>query len=143
MREEFGDAVDLILDGVPVRSASNPPLWICRLARRFYCVPGGSVSRRSNRLPRDTVLRATSASPRASGTLAAHYAPKIPLVLVSSSNLERAVRDADGSMAVLAHRANPGGIARSLVAESRLPMRELRVTTCMPSLRSFEAPAVH
>jgi L-threonylcarbamoyladenylate synthase len=52
-------------------------------------------------------------APRASGTLAAHYAPRTPVVLVESARLEQRVRDELGagrSLAVLARTPWPGAV---------------------------------
>jgi len=107
VREELGDAVDLILDGGPCEVGIESTIVDLSTGAPVLLRPGRIGVAEIESVAGRTVLRATSASPRASGTLAAHYAPKIPLVLASSSNLERAVRDADGSVAVLAHRVQP------------------------------------
>jgi L-threonylcarbamoyladenylate synthase len=52
-------------------------------------------------------------APRASGTLAAHYAPRTPVVLVEAPRLEQRVRDelhAGRSLAVLARSPWPGAV---------------------------------
>ena len=56
-------------------------------------------------------------APRASGTLAAHYAPATPLVLLDSGALDAALAD-QGRSAVLARRAAPvgAGVASWIVA---------------------------
>jgi L-threonylcarbamoyladenylate synthase len=57
-------------------------------------------------------------APRASGTLAAHYAPRTPVVLVETARLEdrvRAERAAGKSLAVLARSPWPGAL-REVVA---------------------------
>jgi L-threonylcarbamoyladenylate synthase len=107
VREELGDRLDLILDGGPCEVGIESTILDLSTGAPVLLRPGHIGVVEIESVAGRAVLRATSASPRASGTLAAHYAPKIPLVLASSSNLERAVRDANGPVAVLARRVQP------------------------------------
>jgi len=107
VREELADAVDLILDGGPCAVGIESTILDLSTGAPVLLRPGRIGVAEIESVAGRAVLRATSASPRASGTLAAHYAPKIPLVLASPSNLERTVRDADGPVAVLARRIQP------------------------------------
>jgi len=83
------------------------------------------------------VSSATAVSPRASGTLAAHYAPKIPLILASSADLEQTVRQARGPVAVLALRAQAPD---SGAAQWRIAPNDARAYAhdLYAALRSFE-----
>ena len=113
VQQELGDTVDMVLDGgaCPVGiestiidlSAGTP-----RLLR-----PGGIARVELEALLHAAVDLADDGSPRASGTLAAHYAPAARVLLVEADELERAVRQhaADSGLGVLARRPLPSGIA--------------------------------
>ncbi len=105
VREELGDALDLILDGGPCEVGIESTIVDLSTGTPVLLRPGRIGSAEIEAVAGLPVSPATSGSPRASGTLAAHYAPKIPLVLASSGDLERVVREAAGPVAVLARCA--------------------------------------
>ncbi|HUQ29390.1 MAG TPA: L-threonylcarbamoyladenylate synthase [Usitatibacter sp.] len=122
VREEFGDAVP-VLDGgacdVGIEST------IVDLSR------GVPVLLRPGAVTRDdieetlgvTVHDRDEAAPRASGTLAAHYAPRTALVLVTPEGLDREVRSLT-NVAVLAMRQAPrNALATAWIAASPMPER--------------------
>jgi L-threonylcarbamoyladenylate synthase len=104
VRDELGDAVDMVLDGGACEVGIESTIVDLSSGAPVLLRPGRIGAAEIEAVVGRPVLRATSTSPRASGTLAAHYAPKIPLVLAGSSSLERVVRQAAGPVAVLARR---------------------------------------
>ncbi|HXX10856.1 MAG TPA: L-threonylcarbamoyladenylate synthase [Burkholderiales bacterium] len=114
--DELGDTVDLILDGGACEVGIEST--IIDLSR------GTPVLLRSGRISTADIEAATgvkvaqrtSASPRAPGTLAAHYAPRTPLILAAASDFERVIREqaASGRIAVLAFHPQPPNSHASL-----------------------------
>jgi L-threonylcarbamoyladenylate synthase len=107
VRDELGDAVDMVLDGGACEVGIESTIVDLSTGAPVLLRPGRIGAAEIEAVVGRPVSRASSASPRASGMLAAHYAPQIPLVLASSSSLERVVREAVGPVAVLARRAEP------------------------------------
>jgi L-threonylcarbamoyladenylate synthase len=116
VRDELGDAASLILDGgaceVGIEStildlSSGSPILL-----RPGCIGVAEIESVVGR----KVARGSAHSPRASGTLAAHYAPRLPLSLAPTPDLDRVVREyaAVGPVAVLARHPRPRG-SRSTV----------------------------
>jgi L-threonylcarbamoyladenylate synthase len=114
VREELGDALDWILDGGPCEVGIESTIVDLSTGAPVLLRPGRIGAAEIEAVTGLPVSRATSRSPRASGTLAAHYAPTIPLVLAASADLERTVREAAGPVAVLARRAQAPGISAAL-----------------------------
>ncbi len=114
VRDELGGAVDMILDGGACEFGIESTIVDLSTGAPVLLRPGRIGTAEIEAVAGRPVLRATSASPRASGTLVAHYAPKIPLVLASSSSLEQVVRDAAGPIAVLARRVQPADASVAL-----------------------------
>lgn len=112
VRQELGDRVALILDGGPCEVGLEST--ILDLSRDVPVIlrPGAigvdDIARVIGRRPR---LRGEEvqpdAAPRVSGALAAHYAPRTPLELVSAEDIAARVRAGD---AVLARRTAPAGL---------------------------------
>lgn len=116
VRDEFGDALPVIDGGdCPVGIEST----IVDLSRgRPVLLRPGSIGRRAL----EAVLAARleerdAAAPRASGTLAAHYAPRAPLSLVDA----QALASAAGEAAVLAFEPRPAAGARAWIVAPREP----------------------
>jgi L-threonylcarbamoyladenylate synthase len=107
VRDELGDAVDMVLDGGACEVGIESTIVDLSTGAPVLLRPGRIGAAELEAVMGRPVSRASSASPRASGMLAAHYAPQIPLVLANSSSLERVVREAVGPIAVLARRAEP------------------------------------
>ena len=109
VRDELGDRVDLVLDGgaCPVGIEST----IVDLTRGIPVLlrPGRITAQEIEAALHMPMGRGSAASPRAPGTLSAHYAPRIPLRLVSGGMLDAAVREAAARqpVAVLARHARP------------------------------------
>jgi L-threonylcarbamoyladenylate synthase len=100
--DDLGDSVELILDGgaceVGIESTivafgDGEPMLL-----RLGGVPAAEIEHVLGRPPRAPDADA----PRASGTLAAHYAPRTPARILSASALASASMESAGSVAVLA-----------------------------------------
>ena len=122
VRDEFGDAVP-VLDGGACEVGIEST--IVDLSR------GMPVLLRPGAVSRDDIAEALGTAPldrdadapRASGTLAAHYAPRTTLLLVSAAKLDEEVR-ALGNVAVLAMREPPrNALATSWIVASANPHR--------------------
>jgi len=125
VQEELGNAVDVILDGgacdVGIESTIvDLSSGIPRLLR-----PGGIARDELEAVMHAAVGAADSRSPRASGTLAAHYAPAVRMLLIEPEDLERALRDHANAddVAVLARRSQPAGVDVSLWRAGALDAR--------------------
>ena len=109
VREELGDQVDLILDGgaCPVGIEST----IVDLSGNQPAIlrPGHVSAQQVEDALLTQLGLPGSASPRASGTLASHYAPRTPLRLIHPDELELFLRKQVPGVpvAVLARRSRP------------------------------------
>ncbi|HEX7951663.1 MAG TPA: L-threonylcarbamoyladenylate synthase [Burkholderiales bacterium] len=108
VREELGDAVDLVLDGGA--STVGIESTIVDLTRETPAVlrPGHISAQQIA----DTLLVApgewTAGRPRVSGSLESHYAPNLPLKIVPADEIESYVRARSGTpVAVLSRRGRP------------------------------------
>ena len=108
VREELGDAVDLVLDGGPCEVGIEST--IVDLTRDLPAVlrPG----RISAQQIADALLaplgESAAGRPRVSGSLESHYAPGLPLKIVDPDQIEEFVRTRAGTpVAVLARRGRP------------------------------------
>ena len=86
VRQEFGDAVDLILDGGASDVGIESTIVDVSGAAPVLLRPGHISARDIEEAAGVPLAQPTAQSPRAPGTLAAHYAPATPL-LVSESDL--------------------------------------------------------
>jgi L-threonylcarbamoyladenylate synthase len=84
-------AVDCVLDGGRARSASNRRSSMCPARSPRCCGPARSP-RMSSRKRSDARSRPPSDSPRAPGTLAKHYAPQTPLIVMEADLLVELAR---------------------------------------------------
>ncbi|MDR2238934.1 MAG: threonylcarbamoyl-AMP synthase [Zoogloeaceae bacterium] len=146
VREEFGDRAPLVLDGGPCPVGIESTILDLSSGAPRLLRPGAiSAADIARVLGRTPAIAAPHAdAPRASGMLAAHYAPRTPLQQVSSDGLLFALRDAlvaGERVAVLAPTAQaishdlviwkqapaePAGFARALYAS----LRELDALGC-------------
>jgi L-threonylcarbamoyladenylate synthase len=108
VREELGDAVDLVLDGGP--SEVGIESTIVDLTRETPAIlRPGRVSAQQIADALQTQLGETAfGRPRVSGSLESHYAPGLPLKIVHPDEIENYVRArADTPLAVLSRRGRP------------------------------------
>lgn len=110
VRDELGERVDLVLDGGACPVGIESTIVDLSGGTPILLRPGRITPQEIEAVIRVPLGRATAATPRASGTLAAHYAPQVPLRLVSGGMLDAAVREASAlhPVAVLARHARPG-----------------------------------
>jgi L-threonylcarbamoyladenylate synthase len=109
VRDELGESVDLILDGGACEVGIESTILDLSSGAPVLLRPGRIASEEIEALLAQAVARAGAAAPRAAGTLAAHYAPRLPLLLVPADRLE-AVCEEQGALravAVLARRPAP------------------------------------
>lgn len=110
VRAELGDAVDLILDGGPADVGVESTIVDLSGDRPVLLRPGGITPAQLAAVLGAPPDAPHASSPRASGTLPSHYAPRTPLEVVGPDVLEaRAhVRTAEGMrVAVVARRDEP------------------------------------
>ncbi|MDQ2786721.1 MAG: L-threonylcarbamoyladenylate synthase [Chloroflexota bacterium] len=104
---ELGDAVDLILDGGPTDVGVESTIVDLSGDRPTLLRPGGITPAQLALVLGQPLDAAHAASPRASGTLPSHYAPRTPLDVIAPDDLDEYAnqRAAKGShVAVLARR---------------------------------------
>jgi L-threonylcarbamoyladenylate synthase len=105
VRDEFGPSL-LVLDGGPCEVGLESTIVDLSRGHAVLLRPGG--------VPREALARVLgyapaapdAAAPRASGTLAAHYAPRTALSLVSPGEVDV---EGGSDVAVLARRPRPAG----------------------------------
>jgi L-threonylcarbamoyladenylate synthase len=108
--DDLGDAVDLILDGGACEVGIESTIVAFTPAGPMVLRPGGididAIASVLGRMPVATDI----AAPRASGTLASHYAPRTPASLVARDALRAELaqlEERDERVAVLAWSAEP------------------------------------
>jgi L-threonylcarbamoyladenylate synthase len=119
VREEFGDSVDLVLDGGPCEVGIESTIVDVSGAVPRLLRPGRitaeQVAAVLGRLPEGPVSKA--AVPRVSGSLEAHYAPRTRTELVGAEALQAALARHAGGQVALFSFASPGTpVARHLAA---------------------------
>ena len=103
---EFGDAIALILDGGPCRHGIESTIVDFSSGEAVLLRPGSITSADLTRVLGAPPRLAHAAAPRASGTLASHYAPRTPSRLLARNELLAALADlsAPGAhISVLSH----------------------------------------
>lgn len=109
VREELGDAVDYVLDGGDCPVGIESTIVAFRNAQAVVLRPGAVTAQQIADTLQSEVLPPTASSPRVSGTLASHYAPRTPLQMVHPDEVENVLRreSSKGPIAVLARRGRP------------------------------------
>jgi L-threonylcarbamoyladenylate synthase len=109
VRDELGDRVDLVLDGGSCTVGIESTIVDLSFGAAAVLRPGQISAAELEAVLGMPIASPGPASPRASGTLAAHYAPIRPVLLVEPQRLEAAVQvhAVRGDVAVLARRARP------------------------------------
>ena len=116
VREDLGDDVDLILDAGSCEVGIESTIVDLSSGRPVLLRPGHIGIESIQSVLGEAVLRRSAESPRASGTLAAHYAPQVRLRLAPQSDLQRIVEEEsrNGLTAVLARAQRPAGCAAAV-----------------------------
>lgn len=107
VRTELGDTVDLILDGGPTDVGVESTIVDLSGDRPVLLRPGSIIPAHLAAVLGEAPDAPHAASPRASGTLPSHYAPRTPLDVIAPDDLEERATQctARGShIAVLARR---------------------------------------
>lgn len=93
VRAELGDAVDLILDGGPTDVGVESTIVDLSGERPALLRPGGITPAQLAAVLGAPPDAPHAASPRASGTLPSHYAPRTPLEVVETERIERRIAE--------------------------------------------------
>ena len=114
VRDEFGDAVPLVLDGGPCKVGIESTIVDLSGDAPRILRPGQiGADAIAQVLGAPIAIGAQQASPRVSGSLASHYAPDTPAERVPTERLDTMIRQALGSgesVRVLALRHLPNGV---------------------------------
>jgi L-threonylcarbamoyladenylate synthase len=137
VRSEFGDAVTCVLDGGAADVGIESTIVDLSGARATLLRPGGIAAESIARALGEALASPTSDAPRAPGMLAAHYAPRTPLMLIEgdlalelAASLVRqgqrvavlafsAQQPVTPGLAWIAAPADPSGYAHDLYASLR------------------------
>lgn len=103
--DDLGDRVALVVDGGACAVGIESTIVAFRDGAPVLLRPGGVPAEAIERLLGRTLGTPDAAAPRASGTLASHYAPRTPTRIVAASGFAAAIAARDGQVAVLAHAA--------------------------------------
>jgi len=116
VHEELGDAVDLILDGGQCAIGIESTIVSFRSGQAVILRPGAVTAEQIEDTLHSEIAVPTQSSPRVSGTLASHYAPRTRLKVVSEDDMESFLRreSAKGPVAVLSQRGRPHGTRAAL-----------------------------
>jgi len=103
--EDLGNRVDLVLDGGACPVGIESTIVACVGDTPMLLRPGGIGIEALTRVLGRAPAAAHRDAPRASGTLASHYAPRTPARLVDASELAKVLRErGDARVGVLARR---------------------------------------
>jgi len=108
--DDLGADAPMVLDGGACEVGLESTIVDLSRGRPVLLRPGGLAAARIEAVLGQTLASADAAAPRASGTLAAHYAPRTPLELLAADEIAARVRAiaARGVMAVVWSRQRPG-----------------------------------
>jgi L-threonylcarbamoyladenylate synthase len=108
VREELGDAVDLVLDGGPCDVGIESTIVDFTHATPAVLRPGHISAEQIADVLHAQPGESAAGRPRAPGSLESHYAPGLPLKIVPAEEIESYLRArADTPAAVLARRGRP------------------------------------
>jgi len=117
-REEFDGSIDLVLDGGPCEVGLESTIVDVSGERPMLLRPGRISAEDVERALGAPLATRTDTAPRAPGTLAVHYAPQTPAVLVPATMLRDRAVDLlrrGQRVAVLAHSVPPPAAGGHLV----------------------------
>jgi L-threonylcarbamoyladenylate synthase len=142
--EEFGDAL-LVLDGGAARLGIESAIVDCSGERPALLRPGVLTTERLAAALGVPLVAADADSPRAPGTLIAHYAPHAKVRLMSTTILKTAleVLGSDPLKLAVYSRSVPSGVATG-VRHRRMPARpEQAAHELFAVLRELDSTGVH
>jgi L-threonylcarbamoyladenylate synthase len=116
VRDELGDDVDLIIDGGDCPVGIESTIVAFRNNRPVILRPGVITAEQIAATLQTEVAPPTANSPRVSGMLASHYAPRTPLKVVNVDDVDDVIRREarKGPVAVLARRSRPSNTRAAL-----------------------------
>jgi L-threonylcarbamoyladenylate synthase len=117
VRDEFGDAVRVIMDGGECKLGLESTIVDCSTDVVRLLRPGGVTLAKLRTVVPDIVVGVAVDSPRVPGSTQAHYAPVTPLSIVTGGELDQ-----------LADKLSAGG-QRVAVLAQRLPLRTHKYVT--------------
>jgi L-threonylcarbamoyladenylate synthase len=88
VREEFGAAVRVVLDGGDCRLGLESTIVACLDGKVQLLRPGAITLSELERVVGEVITETSAQAPRVPGSSGAHYAPTTPLSVVSSGELE-------------------------------------------------------
>jgi L-threonylcarbamoyladenylate synthase len=141
VRDEFGDGLT-VLDGGPCAAGIESTIVDCTRARPVLLRPGVLARAALEAALGESLLDADAAAPRASGTLASHYAPSARVRLLDGAEL--AARLAAGGVprgvGVYSRRAMllPPGVIRRAMPDGAVAAAQ----ALFADLRAFDADGV-
>lgn len=118
VRAEFGDSLDMILEGGQSEVGIESTIVDLSRGHPFLLRPGIISVEQLEAVLGETVRRPDAHSPRASGTLASHYAPTTPTRLVAPDALERTLAVAGVRVGVLARRPRGANLSAAVWVEA-------------------------
>jgi L-threonylcarbamoyladenylate synthase len=142
--DEFGPDL-LVLDAGPTRLGIESAIVDCSSGRPVLLRPGVLSRERIEAAAGEPLAAPDAASPRAPGTLAAHYAPAARLRLMSTPMLRAALKVLGAEPLKLAvySRSVPSGVAPGVV-HRRMPARpEQAAYELFSILRELDREGVH
>ena len=142
--KEFGDAL-VVLDGGAARLGIESAIVDCSSGRPVLLRPGVLTRARIEEAAGMPLGAADAASPKAPGTLAAHYAPRAKLRLMTTGTLQAALQVLGAEPLKLAvySRSIPSGTATGVV-HRRMPSRpEQAAHELFSILRELDDEGVH
>lgn len=113
VRDDLGDDVDLVLDGGPCPIGVESTIVDCTVDPPQILRPGGISTEQIHRLL-DGKVAAASGPSRASGMLAAHYAPRCRVLLADGRDELDRLRDANPGAMVIGEGDDLVDYARNL-----------------------------
>jgi L-threonylcarbamoyladenylate synthase len=137
--QEFGSAL-AVLDGGACDIGIESTIVDCTRARPALLRPGQLGRQRIEAALGMALAAPDAASPRASGTLASHYAPSVPVRLFDASSLPPAFAQAGRVLGVYSRlplAAGAGWLHRAMPADPAIAAHELFAV-----LREFDAAGV-
>jgi L-threonylcarbamoyladenylate synthase len=129
VREEFGDAVKVVLDGGESQVGLESTIVWCRDDTTRLLRPGAVGLAQLRKVAGEVLVGADPDQPRAPGGKASHYAPETPLTLVEGGELD-----------TLAETLSEGG-QRVAVLAQRLPLRTYPTVTWINAGKRSDAYA--
>ncbi len=112
VRAEFGDSLDLILEGGPSEVGIESTIVDLSGTEPVLLRPGMITAGALEAVLGRKVGLPDAASPRVSGSLASHYAPRTPAVLMNADDIDVAWRGTEPRLGVLSRRPNPDSAGR-------------------------------